>query len=964
MPARAGRCAQVSPSEVLSTGCQTGACGVAAGQATIGSMHDFITVTIEPLGDVTLACGQTWGAAADQVARLFRCTAPLRVCAAYPAGLLIAESAVVGSAPLIAGARLFIMNDAKRLTCRARLFNWCPVAAGRRRNRGRPTRRRRNNRSAQLLRRWADQAGLFTSGSGASGSGGLVIAASSRVLPTFLATCLPALGSVVVAYAMGQPTFALFGLFGLLGILPGLLERRGQASRWLPKLGCVREVRLVTRLVSAAVAANPAEWQGWVSSYQQFGAGIAPDTTAERVLHRLRLLVAQLDGRAYLGPQRVDQARTVVAGLRVRGVVVQVIGPDRAAWRWVTIPGTELPGPLTLLINTHCPASHQPASPPPTAPDPHRATATIQVCGCLHHPRRRNTGRGRLPAAQAAQLGRQLQQLAGAKKNLSWLALVGGADEALPAIVPLAQLLRAEVSARRGSFTSRSQQQNWKVPLGLDADGRIVHFDLINDGPHLLVAGTTGSGKSVVLRSLIIALADQFDASVLALALVDFKGGASFGDCLALPQVVGQVTDLDTGLAERALAGLRAELIRRKQVLQRYGAADIVELPIGILPRLVVVFDEFRALTEELPDAIPQLFRIAAQGRSLGIHLILATQRAAGAVSPEVRANVSARLALRVVEASDSLDLVDSPLAANLPAIPGRAVLRLGAEPPLTLQCAWADAASPPQVQRPDVPCRVSRDVSLVTAITARNQGLTRNQPPLWLPPLPSQVELEQLAVAPLSGSAIPFQSASDDGTRKALPISDRIVFGLADFPEQQAQLPVGWSPASGHLGIIGRDSKARSATLDVLSSIAAKAGWQIHLLRTPLATPAAMELLTQLIPANGTESLPNNLLLVDNAERWRDVYEVTQLITVAAEYCAVAVTSGSAGLNGFAGLVTSKLILLSTDTNEDLLLGAPNKFAGKAIVPGRSVWLDASLSTDPALCQIAAAEKDLTKSS
>ncbi|MBE9928255.1 hypothetical protein G8C93_20460, partial [Cellulosimicrobium cellulans] len=233
--------------------------------------------------------------------------------------------------------------------------------------------------------------------------------------------------------------------------------------------------------------------------------------------------------------------------------------------------------------------------------------------------------------------------------------------------------------AARWQDARRRDGHGLRTVLGVGPGGAPVAVDLVRDGPHVLVAGTTGAGKSELLQTLVAGLALGRSPDELSFALVDFKGGASFGACGRLPHVVGQVTDLDPGLAGRALAGLRAELHRRERILAAAEVASIDALPRGRLARLVVVVDEFRALADDLPDLVPGLLRVAAQGRSLGVHLVLATQRPAGAVSADVRANVTLRIALRVVDVADSRDVVDSPHAAHVPAAtPGRLVLRRG----------------------------------------------------------------------------------------------------------------------------------------------------------------------------------------------------------------------------------------------------------------------------------------------
>ena len=209
-----------------------------------------------------------------------------------------------------------------------------------------------------------------------------------------------------------------------------------------------------------------------------------------------------------------------------------------------------------------------------------------------------------------------------------------------------------------------------------------------------LIAGTTGAGKSELLRSLVAGMAATAGPEHLTFVLVDYKGGATFDACAALPHVVGVVTDLDDQLADRALRSLHAELRRREAMLREHGAADLQRLRraarrTSCCPRLVVVIDEFAALVAEQPHFLHALVGVAQRGRSLGVHLLLATQRPNGVISDDIRANTNLRLALRLHDTADAIDVVGIAAPALLPrGVPGRAVMRLGADDHLTFQTA------------------------------------------------------------------------------------------------------------------------------------------------------------------------------------------------------------------------------------------------------------------------------------
>jgi S-DNA-T family DNA segregation ATPase FtsK/SpoIIIE len=373
-----------------------------------------------------------------------------------------------------------------------------------------------------------------------------------------------------------------------------------------------------------------------------------------------------------------------------------------------------------------------------------------------------------------------------------------------------------------------------------------LFLDLASDGPHGLIAGTTGSGKSELLQTLVAGLAANSPPDELNFVLIDYKGGAAFRDCKKLPHTVGMVTDLDPHLTERALRSLRAELKRREHVLAQAGIKDIEDyqdaasrgrIDLEQLPRLVIVIDEFAILAVELPEFIKGLVGIAQLGRALGVHLILATQRPTGVVSPEIRANSNFAIALRVVNATESTDIINRPDAATItPSTPGRAYLRISQESPILFQSAriggrrpgiihedvepvaferpWSDLGYPHRVRTAQVP--VSEDETdlhlLVQAIVeaAERQGL-RNQRQPWLDALP-----ETLPIEILRGS---LPSEDSEGV-------DAVVFGLCDIPEKQAQHPALIDLTAGrHLLMAGSPRSGRST---LLRTIAASIGLQL----------------------------------------------------------------------------------------------------------------------------------------
>jgi S-DNA-T family DNA segregation ATPase FtsK/SpoIIIE len=423
---------------------------------------------------------------------------------------------------------------------------------------------------------------------------------------------------------------------------------------------------------------------------------------------------------------------------------------------------------------------------------------------------------------------------------------------ALPTLVRWSDLYDLPTDAE---LTAAAVRRRWNAGpstaacIGMSRDGPFV-VDLQQDGPHVLVAGTTGAGKSELLQTLVASLAAASSPADLNLLLVDFKGGAAFGPCADLPHTVGVLTDLDATTTSRAIDSLTAELRRRERVLAAAGAADVDawraqagrdSAAIGELPRLVIVVDEFATLAEELPDFVGGLVGIAQRGRSLGVHLVLATQRPDGAVSADIRANTRLRICLSVARDAESRDVLDSPRAATISrTTPGRAFVRVGAQDLVEVQTARV-AAPIATDQRRDGVVEVlplfdwdARTAPLVSSTTkteldllvqacvlsARRTG-TAVATPSWLPPLPETLTLSRLP------AAVPAGLHGDDA----------VGIGLVDLPDQQAQPALTLSGRTAEpLLVVGSPGSGRTtAALTIATALAAALPadqlhiWAIH---------------------------------------------------------------------------------------------------------------------------------------
>lgn len=479
----------------------------------------------------------------------------------------------------------------------------------------------------------------------------------------------------------------------------------------------------------------------------------------------------------------------------------------------------------------------------------------------------------------------------------------------------------------------RRPQDGLVAPLGASAAGPAL-LDLAAAGPHALVAGTTGSGKSELLTTWVLGLALGHAPADLHILLVDYKGGATFGALARLPHVLDVLTDLDTGTTARALASLRAELARREQVLADAGARSLAELARRgeRMPRLLVIVDEFRVLADSHPDLLDGLVRLAAQGRSLGIHLVLATQRPGGAVTADMRANISVRLCLRVLEQTDSIDVLGDAAAASLPASPGRAVVRTDVA--ATVQIAW--------------PGTLDGEVAhLVEVIVAAHELATVAEPDIvavsapWAPPLPTEVGTDALP----------------DTSEQRLPLL------LVDRPERQRL--EGWHlEIAASLLVSGPPGSGRTTAARTLASEAVRRGVVTHAIADEPIVPleAAARGTTcrtddvvrvhQLLDALRQAGHGPELLVIDDVDAVCRALDgvlpygtgqelLLETVRAARRRGLGIVMTATSPAARWAAATRTHVVLAPRDLSDALVAGVPRELADVGAPPGRGVLLD-----------------------
>ncbi len=396
-----------------------------------------------------------------------------------------------------------------------------------------------------------------------------------------------------------------------------------------------------------------------------------------------------------------------------------------------------------------------------------------------------------------------------------------------------------------GRWKTHNPVTSLAVPVGIATDGSLFYLDLHQkyQGPHGLVAGTTGSGKSELLITYILSLAINFHPDEVAFVLIDYKGGGlagAFDDPVKgihLPHLIGTITNLDGASIQRSLVSIESELKRRQKVfhaarsLADEGTMDIYTYQKlyrdGVLkepmPHLFIISDEFAELKQQQPEFMEQLISAARIGRSLGVHLILATQKPAGVVNDQIRSNTKFRICLKVQDKTDSQDMLKRPEAAELKET-GRFYLQVGYNEFFSLgQSAWSGADYEPQdevvvkkdesVQMIDAVGQIITEVrpeqkkakavgtqlmAIVRALTEISEQQNIQIKQLWKPALARQIDIEALNKEPSEN------------------ICCRI--GLLDDPEHQEQYALSYDlEQCQHLLVVGESGSGKTTLLQSL---------------------------------------------------------------------------------------------------------------------------------------------------
>ncbi len=495
--------------------------------------------------------------------------------------------------------------------------------------------------------------------------------------------------------------------------------------------------------------------------------------SAAETLFSAPVAVDARGGVGFVGELRVATAaaRAVVVQLAAAlSPAVTALTAPAGEWEWLELlPHASAEHPNAVVFAGEGGAELTVAVAPTHARLPRGVEIVVEIAG--------GTGRViRHPLAEAP--GEFLPELVSRPAAAAWAQRQGQLARA-SGLMPAAAALPTGVGFGQLESVVDPSPIGLRSEFGAASRG-VFGVDLVTEGPHAVVGGTTGSGKSELLVSWVLGMAAHRPPSIVNFLFVDFKGGAAFEPLRSLPHCVGLITDLDPIAAARALESLRAEVRYRERSLAADGLRSVDHAAPGTpFPRLVIVVDEYAAMIDAHPGLHSLFADLAARGRSLGIHLILCTQRPGGVVREGVLANCALRLSLRVNNAADSRAVVGTDDAAMLgSAPPGRAIAVSASGAPEQFQVALCDEND-------------------IREVRERWRDSPRPRRP-WCEPLPAELE---------------FPPATEESL-------DAVPFGLVDLPAEQRQEVARLGPArQGHLLVIGASGSGKSGVLEALAA-------------------------------------------------------------------------------------------------------------------------------------------------
>ncbi|MDQ3716139.1 MAG: type VII secretion protein EccCa, partial [Actinomycetota bacterium] len=678
-----------------------------------------------------------------------------------------------------------------------------------------------------------------------------IIAPPSRSLDELEPLCASALRRFVLTYSTVPDLPIAMAINGFSRVhVTGHLERARSLTRSAIAQLCVHHSPedVMIAVVAGTQEREHWEWVKWVPH------ALHPERTD--ALGNLRLVATSMQGlEAMLDDMLATRPRfdPSAPAAQVPGahLVVVLDGGDVAGSSHLMTGGVGVEGVTVVDLST----------PPARLLD--RATLVLDVdkIGGL----RSRTADGEAEIGSADELSMVEMEALARQISPLRLSIGGKGEQAMNSALDLADLLNIDDPYAYDTaqfWIRRANRDRLRVPIGINPEGQPIDLDLKESaqdgmGPHGLLIGATGAGKSELLRTLVLALAATHDSETLNFVLVDFKGGATFTKLDRLPHTSAVITNLsdELPLVDRMADAINGELLRRQELLRQagnyaslrdYEKARTSGVPLAPMPSLLVICDEFSELLSAKPDFIDMFVQIGRVGRSLGVHLLLASQRLEEGRLRGLDTHLSYRIGLRTNSAMESRVVLGSPDAFELPRAPGHGYVKFGTDPLVRFRAAYVSG-----VYRRDGGRRIDQSVNdraavleydtqylappieddsaedavvedpdegigdgLLDVMVERLQGKGVPAHQVWLPPLKEPPTLDQLLPTLVDDEERGI-TVANPALRGAL----RAQVGLIDRPLEQRRetMTLDLSGAGGHVVVVGGTQSGKSNALRAL---------------------------------------------------------------------------------------------------------------------------------------------------